>query len=147
MRPCPFCLIGQKKAEFSKVYEDSKVIAIIPLKPIYPGACVIFPKVHIDHFTDLPDDLAAHLMIVAQKISRKVMSVYQPARMGMVVHGFGVPHAHLNLLPQHGPFDITSQRLTYLKDGEIHFGEEMLKDYSRTEMDELARQIAIPDDV
>lgn len=99
MTSCPFCDIVHGTGPVSLVYEDDLTMAFIPLQPIYPGACIVIPKVHIDHFTDLPDELAVRIMVVSQRIGRKIMEVYQPLKVGMVVHGFGVRHAHMNLIP------------------------------------------------
>ncbi|MEM6839130.1 MAG: HIT family protein [Cyanobacteria bacterium P01_C01_bin.120] len=145
MTVCPFCDIVHHNAPVSRVYEDEATLALIPLKPIYPGACMVIPKLHIDHFTDLPDALAAHIMIVAQHIGRKIMAVYQPLKVGMVVHGFGVRHAHLNLIPQHDPLDITSKQLAYIEDGQIKFSEKPLPTPSRQELDEQAAILRIPE--
>jgi histidine triad (HIT) family protein len=118
-------------------------MAFIPLQPIYPGACIVIPKLHIDHFTDLPDDLAAQVIVVAQRIGRKIMAIYQPLKVGMVVHGFGVRHAHLNLIPQHDPLDITYKHLAYIEDGEVKFGEKYLPELSREELNALAQTLRI----
>ncbi|MEM9120111.1 MAG: HIT family protein [Cyanobacteria bacterium P01_D01_bin.6] len=143
MPSCPFCAIVQKAAPASLVYEDEISLALIPLKPIYPGACIVIPKAHIDHFTDLPDDLAAHVMVVAQHIGRKIMVVYQPLKVGMVVHGFGVRHAHLNLIPQYDPLDITYKHLAHVEDGQVKFEEKSLPTPSRQELDQQAAVLRI----
>lgn len=59
MENCPFCEIVAGTGAVSLVYEDQWTMAFIPLQPIYPGACIVIPKAHIDHFTDIPDELAA----------------------------------------------------------------------------------------
>ena len=28
------------------------------LRPTAPGECLVIPKAHIDHFTDIPDDIS-----------------------------------------------------------------------------------------
>lgn len=143
MTPCPFCEIVAGTAPVSLVYEDNLAMGLIPLQPIYPGACIVIPKVHIDHFTDLPDELAAHVMVISQRIGRRIMQVYQPLKVGMVVHGFGVRHAHLNLIPQHDPLDITYKHLAYIEDGKVKFGEKHLPQPSRKELDALAETLRI----
>lgn len=140
---CPFCDIINGTGPVSLVYEDDATLAFIPLQPIYPGACIIIPKVHIDHFTDLPDDLAAQVMMVSQRIGRKIMQVYQPLKVGMVVHGFGVRHAHLNLIPQHDPLDITYKHLAYIEDGVVKFDEKQLSKPTRAELDALAETLRL----
>ncbi|NJL49825.1 MAG: HIT family protein [Leptolyngbyaceae cyanobacterium SM2_5_2] len=135
---CPFCAIVSGKGPASLVHEEEDVLAFVPLQPIYPGACIVIPKVHIDHFTDLPDALAAQVMVVAQRIGRRIMEVYKPLKVGMVVHGFGVRHAHLNLIPQHDPLDITYKHLAHIEDGQVKFSEKHLPKPSRAELDAMA---------
>jgi histidine triad (HIT) family protein len=143
MTSCPFCDIVHGTGSVSLVYEDDLTMAFIPLQPIYPGACIVIPKVHIDHFTDLPDKLAARVMVVSQRIGRKIMEVYQPLKVGMVVHGFGVRHAHMNLIPQHDPLDITYKHLAHVENGKVKFSEKYLPELSREELDELADSLRI----
>ena len=59
MTNCPFCRIAEGELEASVIYEDERVLAIVPLHAPYPESAVVFPRQHIDHFTDLPDELAA----------------------------------------------------------------------------------------
>ena len=145
MTSCPFCDIVHGTGPVSLVYEDDLTMAFIPLQPIYPGACIVIPKVHIDHFTDLPDKLAARVMVVSRRIGRKIMEVYQPLKVGMVVHGFGVRHAHMNLIPQHDSLDITYKHLAHVEDGKVKFSEKHLPELSREELDELAESLRIAD--
>jgi histidine triad (HIT) family protein len=80
-------------------------------------------------------------MVVSQRIGRKIMEVYQPLKVGMVVHGFGVRHAHMNLIPQHDPLDITYKHLAHVEDGEVKFSEKYQPEPSREELDELAESL------
>ena len=59
-----------------------------------------------------------------------------------LLHGYGVPHAHLIVVPQHGPDDITSGRLAYLEGGQIKFGVGHLNEPPREELDRLARLLS-----
>ncbi|MDB9526708.1 HIT family protein [Oscillatoria sp. CS-180] len=143
MENCPFCSIVKGTGDVSLVFEDTWTMAFIPLQPIYAGACIVIPKPHIDHFTDIPDELAAKVMITAQRVGRKIREVYKPLRVGMVVHGFGVHHAHLNLIPQYDPLDITYKHLAYIEAGEVKFAPKELPTPSRAELDEMARSLRI----
>lgn len=110
------------------------------LRPIREGAFIVIPKVHIDHFTDLPDDLAAHLMIIAQRYGRGLLSLTPATRIGYVVHGFGVPHAHLNVVPQHDTFDIISAR--YIDaDAPYRVTERLIEPPSRAALDAMAARL------
>lgn len=143
MDDCSFCAIVEGTGPASLVYDSTDVMAFIPLQPIYPGACIVIPKRHIDHFTDLPDPLGAQVMVVALRLGRKIMAVYQPLKVGMVVHGFGVRHAHLNLIPQYDPLDITYKHLAYVEAGEVKFGEKPLPQPSRAELDAMAATLRL----
>ena len=52
-----------------------------------------------DHWVDLPEDLAAHLMVVSQRIGRAIDAVWRPARVGQMIQGFEVPHTHIHVFP------------------------------------------------
>jgi histidine triad (HIT) family protein len=79
---CVFCEIVAGRSPASVIYDDDVVLAFMSLQPSQPGECLIIPKQHIDHFTDIPDDLTAHLSIIAQKIGRKMREVLSPQRVG-----------------------------------------------------------------
>ena len=100
-RACIFCDIVNRAAEASIVYEDDRIMAFMTLRPVNPGEFLIIPKDHIDHFCDIPDDLTCHIMLHAQRLSRNLRERLKPERVGLVVHGYGVAHAHLIVLPQH----------------------------------------------
>jgi len=82
------------------------------------------------------------IMLVAQRIGRRMRIVFSPQRVGMVVHGYGVPHAHLILVPQHGPYDITSARYGEIENGRIVFSMKNIPFASRNTLDEHARLLA-----
>ena len=139
---CPFCEIVAGRAPVSTIYEDDVVIAFMTLRPFAAGECTVIPREHIDHFTDVPDAVAQRIMVLAQHIGRRLRVVFAPERVGMVVHGYGVPHAHLILVPQHGPYDITSARYAYLEDGRVAFGMKNIPFTPRATLDEHARLLS-----
>ncbi len=56
--------------------------------------------------------------------------------------GFGVAHAHLIVVPQHGPTDITSSRFAYLDEGTIEYGIEHVPVVPRAELDDMAAALS-----
>ena len=137
---CVFCEIVAGTAEASVVHEDAGCLAFMALRPIHPGAFIAIPRAHIDYFTDLPDDLSAHLMVTAQRLGRAMMAVFAPLRVGYVVHGFGVPHAHLNVVPQHDTCDIISARHV-VADGPWRVSEAAVVAPPRADLDAAAARI------
>src|SRR5688572_24415385 len=111
------------------------------LRPTAPGECLVIPKAHIDHFTDIVDDLAARIMVVAQHIGRRLRSEFRPERVGFLVHGYGVAHAHLIVVPQTGPHHLTSDRFVRVTNGKVTFSMS-LPLVARSQLDEQARLLA-----
>lgn len=143
MSSCPFCQIIKGNLEASVIYKDDLVMAIVPLHAPYPESALVFPKEHINHFTDLPGELAAHVMEVGFNIGKKIMSEYGPDRIGMGVHGYGVAHAHFNVFPQNHPQDVVFKKMAYIKEGEVRFGFKNLPVPSREKMNEIAQVLRI----
>lgn len=82
-----------------KVYEDNIVFAMLDIDPLSDGHVLVFPKKQVDLLWDLDQDVYNHLMDVAKLIAEKIQNKLNPLRVGMVVEGFGVPHAHIHLVP------------------------------------------------
>ncbi len=143
---CIFCSIIAGKAPVSIVHEDEKTISFMNIRPMREGECMVIPKDHIDHFTDVPDDLAAHMMKIAQRLGRSILAKlnHRPLRIGYVVHGFGVAHAHLVIVPQHDEHDITSLKFFEVVDGKIVPAQENLPPPPpRAELDRVAKLIKV----
>lgn len=105
----------------SIVYEDKDVIAFLDRKQVRPGHTMVIPKQHIDHFIDLPDAIAAHIAVIGNRIGRRMQEMLKPKRVGMVISGFGVAHAHYHVIPMHDENDITSQQYVINENGVIQF--------------------------
>ena len=143
MKECIFCAIVEGSEPASVVYESDRVLAFMTLQPTRSGECLLIPKEHVDHFTDVDEQSASEIMRAAIRIGRKIIEEFQPLRVGMLVHGFGVPHAHLILVPQHDPNDITSGRFASIEDGKVVFDLRNIPRPERAELDEHARRIRI----
>ena len=139
---CVFCAIIEGTAPASIIYRDELVIAFMTIHPSSPGECTVIPLAHVDHFTDVEDKTAERIMLVAQHIGRRMREVFQPERVGMVVHGYGVAHAHLVLVPQHGPNDITSARFARIENGQVVFTVQHIATPERRVLDEHSRLLS-----
>ncbi|MCU1452959.1 MAG: hypothetical protein JWN46_1105 [Acidimicrobiales bacterium] len=81
------------------VWRDDRAVAFLTIAPISPGHALVVPLEEVDHWVDLDPDLAAHLMIVAQQVGRAQMAAFAPNRIGLIVAGLEVPHAHVHVIP------------------------------------------------
>jgi histidine triad (HIT) family protein len=136
-----FCEIVRGQSSASRVFEDDDVLAFLDIRPVRAGQLLVIPKQHIDHFCDLPDDLATHILMVGQRLARVLRDFAQPPRVGMIVHGFGVPHAHLVVMPLNHPWDITSSANAYIEDDAVKFRWDRVALTPRNELDALAEQL------
>jgi histidine triad (HIT) family protein len=81
------------------VWKDDRAVAFLTIAPLNPGHVLVVPRAEVDHWVDLDDELAAHLMVVARTVGRAQMAAYQPVRVALMIAGLEVPHCHLHLVP------------------------------------------------
>ena len=139
---CVFCEIVAARAPASFIFRDDVISAFMSIQPTAAGECLIIPNEHIDHFTDVSDDVAERIMTLAQRIGRRMRAVFPLERVGYLVHGYGVAHAHFMIVPQQGPHHLTSDRLARLADGRIVFDLSSIKIAERATLDEQARLLS-----
>ena len=92
------------------VWADDTCVAFSTIAPIAPGHTLVVPRAEVDHWIDLDDDVAAHLMVVARAIGEAQMDAFSPARIGMIIAGMEVPHTHLHVIPIETEADLSFAR-------------------------------------
>lgn len=81
------------------VWKDEQCVAFLSINPITAGHLLVVPRAEVDHWIDLEPPLLDHLMRVSQIISRVLMEIFEPLKIGMMLAGLEVPHVHIHLLP------------------------------------------------
>jgi histidine triad (HIT) family protein len=81
------------------VWKDDKAVAFLTIAPVKPGHTLVVPRAEIDHWIDMPADLAAHVMHVSQAVGKAIEKAFNPERVGVMVAGLEVPHVHYHLIP------------------------------------------------
>ena len=81
------------------VWHDDECVAFLSIAPLREGHALVVPRVEVDHWLDLPPELAAHLMTVAQRIGQAQQAAFNPVRVGLIIAGMEVPHTHLHVIP------------------------------------------------
>ncbi len=140
---CVFCKIISGEFGAAKVYEDDEILAFLDIRPVNPGQILVIPKTHIDHFIDVPEELSQKIWQVGRRLGQKVMTELKPGRVGFVINGYGVPHAHLIVIPLVNIGDITSARAAAIEDGQIVFKDENLPLPSQAELAEMATKLSV----
>ena len=81
------------------VWEDDLCFSIMTIQPIKQGHLMVIPKEEVDHWDDVPETTATHLMAVSQKIAKAIKAVIPCKRIGVSIVGIEVPHTHIHLMP------------------------------------------------
>ncbi|MGL4758936.1 MAG: HIT family protein [Patescibacteria group bacterium] len=81
------------------LFEDSKTMAFLDSNPKVMGHTLIIPKIHVDHWMDVPEDYYAQVHKTAKLIGRVLLMTFESHRINQVVSGYHVPHFHLHLYP------------------------------------------------
>ncbi len=115
-----------------KVYEDEVVLAFLDIHPVSPGHTLIVPKQPVDVFWELDEATYAHIHKVAQALAKHLHEQIGCQRVGSVVYGLDVPHAHLHLIPL-----VTGQ--------EIKFNHDPTAEPDHAALAKTASQLALPD--
>jgi histidine triad (HIT) family protein len=102
-----FTLIMEGKIPGNFVWKDDKAVAILTIQPIRQGHVLVIPREEIDQWSDLPLDLAAHLMQVSHKIANALKVAYPATRVGLMIAGLEVPHTHLHVVPMDSMKDLS----------------------------------------
>lgn len=88
------------------VWQDDVCVAFLDVRPLAHGHVLVVPRTEVDQWTDLDTDTAAHLMTVAQKVGQAQKALLSPARIGLMIAGFEVPHVHVHVVPINGMGDL-----------------------------------------
>lgn len=102
-----FTLIMEGKIPGNFVWKDDKAVAFLTIQPIRQGHVLVVPREEIDQWSDLPVDLAAHLMQVSHKIANALKVAYPATRVGLMIAGLEVPHTHIHLVPMDSMDDLS----------------------------------------
>ena len=93
-----------------KILEDERYFAFLDINPINPGHTLVVPKLEVDSLWDASPEMLAGMLPFAQKVAKAIQAVTGCARIGVLVAGFQMPHAHINLVPIEGEGELTFSR-------------------------------------
>ena len=96
--PSVFTLIINGDLPGHFVWSDERCVGFLSINPITDGHALVVPRAEVDHWIDLGADDAAHLMRVGHHIGTALQAVFSPARVGLMIAGFEVPHTHVHVL-------------------------------------------------
>ena len=105
--PTLFTKIINGEIPCHKLWEDERHFAFLDIRPIQPGMTLLIPKQEVDRVFDLDDGAYTALMLAAKHLTPAIQKATGCARVGLVIEGLEVPHAHIKLIPINKPGDLT----------------------------------------
>lgn len=85
-----------------KVAEDENFYAFLDINPLAKGHTLVVPKKEVNYIFDLDDSTYNGLFTFTKKVSAAIKNSVDCIRLGMIVYGLDVPHAHIHLVPIKG---------------------------------------------
>lgn len=89
-----------------KVAEDDNYLAFLDISPAAKGHTLVIPKKEVDYLFDLDDELYAGLLLFAKKVATGLKKAVPCKKVGVLVLGLEVPHAHIHLIPMQNENDV-----------------------------------------
>lgn len=103
---CIFCKIISGEIPSRTIYEDDDFKVILDLGPATKGHALILPKDHYRNLYELPDEVAAKVMVLAKKMAVQMSAKLNCDGFNLLqnneeVAGQTVFHFHLHLIPRY----------------------------------------------
>lgn len=81
------------------VWRDDLCVAFMSINPMAHGHTLVVPIEEIDHWVDASPELSAHLFAVSHRIATAQKQAFDCEKVGLIIAGYEVPHAHIHLIP------------------------------------------------
>lgn len=105
--PTLFSRIVSGEIPCHKVAEDDRCLAFLDIRPVAFGHTLVIPKAEIDYLFDMDDADLAHLHVFAKRVAHVLREEVTCLRIGVMVAGLEVPHAHIHLIPMQSIADLS----------------------------------------
>ena len=81
------------------IAENENFLAFLDIFPLTKGHTLVIPKLEIDYYFDIQDELFNEINIFSKKVAIGIEKAIPCKRIGVSVVGLEVPHAHIHLIP------------------------------------------------
>lgn len=112
-----------------KVAEDDNYLAFLDITPAAIGHTLVIPKKEVDYIFDLDDETYAGLQLFAKKVAEGLKKAIPCVKVGVMVLGLEVPHAHIHLVPMQTEKDLLnfSEKVKMTKEEFLEIREKIEK--------------------
>lgn len=115
-----------------KIAEDDNHFAFLDIRPLAVGHTLVVPKKEIDYIYDMEDTDFANLHVFAKKVAQAIKASVECIRVGTLVIGTEVPHAHIHLIPftDEKQMAITSEKLSLDRNQMVDIAQRINRSFS-----------------
>ena len=102
---CIFCEISAGNIKTAGVlWEEEEFMAWLAIDPNTKGFSCVIPKQHFgSDVLKMPDDVLQRFIIAFKKVAGILENYFDDVgRVGLMMEGTGIDHAHIKLVPLHG---------------------------------------------
>ena len=108
---CIFCKIAAGEIPSATLCEDADFRVIMDVSPASKGHALILPKEHYANLYELPDELAAKVLVLAKNMITKLKDIvgcdgYNVLQNNGIAAGQTVFHFHMHLIPRYENDDV-----------------------------------------
>lgn len=111
MQKCRFCDIVNGSKDFI-LWENNNFMLLLNTIPCKEGHCLLIPKQHVESIFDLSDRSYNELFSLIKKFEKSICKATGAKRLGLILTGFEIPHAHIHLVPLHGSNELFDPSLS-----------------------------------
>lgn len=114
-----------------KIAENDKFYAFLDINPMAKGHTLVVPKQEIDYIFDLDDVLLGDMVIFAKRVAAAIKKAVPCNRVGLMVIGLEVPHAHIHLVPiiKEGDMNLSNPKMKFTNEEFVEIAEIIKKEF------------------
>lgn len=110
-----------------KIYEDDYVCAFLDVNPIQKGHTLVVPKMEIDQMFELDEEMYDKVMHRVRYLAQVIKAKTDCTRVCVFVEGYGIPHAHVHLVPTNKPEDFDKSLVYVATKEELEEVQQLLQ--------------------
>ena len=82
-----------------KIFENEHFYSFLDISPMTKGHTLVIPKKEVDYLFDIDDAMLSEMIVLSKKIAKAIEKTVECTRVGVMVVGLEMPHAHIHLIP------------------------------------------------
>ena len=103
MAECLFCRIVAGEVAAHVVLSNLECVAFLDHRPLFPGHCLLVPRIHVETFSELRNGLVGPLFETAQLMTNAVEAAMEAEGSFLAINNKvsqSVPHLHIHIVPR-----------------------------------------------